>query len=30
VQGTACDRLADQLRSFFKGGDDVPPTAGTP
>lgn len=30
VQGTACERLADQLRSFFKGGDEAPPTAGIP
>jgi hypothetical protein len=30
VQGTACERLAGQLRSFFKGGDDAPPIAGTP
>jgi hypothetical protein len=28
VQSAACDRMADQLRSFFVGED--PPTAGTP
>jgi hypothetical protein len=30
VQGTACDRMADQLRSFFKGSDSMPPMAGAP
>ena len=26
VQGTACDRMAGQLRTFFTGADDTGPT----